>query len=179
MKQIQDLSGRELRWVQPRAFQCSYELRDGDQVVATLQSPQFSSAAVFESGGGRWTFRRAGFWVPRTLVFDASERPIATYHPSFWLPGGSLEIEGVGTLRAKSNFSLSRFDFRGNGEEPLVRCGRFRGIFHRGSTTWIAPGATGRGELAWLAGLAWYLALKMQDEAGASAGAAAAIAASG
>lgn len=180
MKQMRNLSGRELRWVQPRAFRCSYELRDGEEVVATLQSAQNSSSAVvFESADGRWTFRRAGFWVPQTIVFDSSERAIARFHPNFWYPGGTLDIEGAGTLKAKSNFSMSRLDFRDGDVEPVIRCERFRGIFHRGSITRIAPPAAGRGELPWLVGLAWHLALKMQDEAGAAAGAAAAVAASG
>ena len=175
MKKIQSLSGRELRWVQPKAFQCSYELRDGDEVVATLRSSRkFSSTVDFESADGRWTFRRVGFCVSRTLVFgDDPERPLATYHPSVWHGGGTLDIHGAEALRAKANFSMSRLEFR-DGDQPIVRCDRFRGLFHRSSTTTIAPRVAQRPELPWLVGLAWYQAIKMQDDAGAAAAAAAA-----
>ncbi len=35
MKRMQDLVGRELKWVQPRAMKREFELRDGDEVAAT------------------------------------------------------------------------------------------------------------------------------------------------
>lgn len=179
MKMIQELTGRGLRWSQPRALQCDYELRDGDEVVATLASRgSFYPTSSFASADGRWEFRQAGFWGLRTLIrAEGSSEEVATLCRSAWHAGGRIEVRGAEVLQARSNFTMTRLEFRDMSGHPIVRCDRFRGVFRKSADLWLAPDAANQSELPWLAGLIWHFALRLQQEMGGVAGAAAAAAA--
>jgi hypothetical protein len=155
-----------------------YELRDGDEVVATLAcSGSLKPTSSFASADGRWEFRQANFWGMRTLILAAdSSTEVAAFHHSAWTGGGRLEIRGVPVLQAKSNFTMTRLEFQDLSGHPIMRCDRFRGMFHKSADLRLAPDAADRNELPWLAGLIWHLVLKLQRE---TSGAAAAAAAAG
>jgi len=176
VKKIQELTGRSLRWEQPRAMECLYELRDGDKVVATLAcSGSFKPTSSFASADGRWEFRQANFWGMRTLIFaEGSCTEVATFHHNMWTGGGRLEIRGVPVLQAKSNFTMTRLEIQNLSGHPIVRCDRFRGMFHKSADLRLAPDAEDLSERPWLAGLIWHLVLKLQRETSGAAGAAAA-----
>ena len=178
MKKIQELTGRELRWSQPRALQCDYELRDGSEVVATMECRgSFNPTATFTSADGRWVFRQGGFWGMRTLVFaEGSSAEVATLCRSVWYAGGRIEVQGAQVLQARSNFTMTRLEIRDMNGHPIVRCDRFRGMFRKSADLRLASDAADRSELPWLAGLIWHFALKLQQEVGGFAGAAAAAA---
>jgi hypothetical protein len=69
----------------------SYELKLNDEVVGTLQHPRFwSSSFVAGSQSGRWTFRRGGWFGAVSEVLDSSsQQQIATFK-SVWGGGGTL-----------------------------------------------------------------------------------------
>jgi len=181
MKKIQELTGRVLHWSQARAFQCLHELRDGDEVVATLTwRGSFNPTGLFTSADGRWEFRQGGFWGMRTLVFaEGSSTEVATLHRSVWHPGGRLEVQGAQVLQARTNFTMTRLEFQDMSGRPVARCDRFRGMFRKSADLRLAPEAANLMELPWLAGLIWHVALRLQQEAGGAAAGAAAAAAAG
>jgi hypothetical protein len=67
MKKINELAGGELVWVQLARLKQEFELRAGDDVIATLRW-QRSSLAIAETADQSWTFKREGFWHPHRHV---------------------------------------------------------------------------------------------------------------
>src|SRR5215469_13955794 len=68
-----------------------FELKQNDQIVATLRSPNLWCSS-FEASTSRdnWIIRRSGFWGNRAEIVDASsEHPIATFK-SAWGGKGTL-----------------------------------------------------------------------------------------
>jgi len=143
-----DLAGRDLRWIKSNG----YELRDGDDVVATLRfRSRWGSLATAESADGCWTFKRVGFL--QTL-------------------GG--ETTAVGKLQgAAANTScwMTKFAFSTEAGEPLVRFTKIFGLLKLSSTVDILPAATDQSAPPWLVMLGWYLTIQMHNDAGASAAA--------
>jgi len=154
-----------------------YELRDGDEVVATLSCRgSFNPTSRFARADGRWEFRQAGLWGLHTVILaEGSNSVVAMLHRSAWHAGGRIEIPGAQELRAKSNFTTTRLEFQDMSGHPIVRCDRFRGLLRKSADLRLAPDAANRSELPWLAGLIWHLVLRVQEDAGAAAGAAAAV----
>src|SRR3982074_1250153 len=98
MRSISEMAGQELVWAQPSVMKQAFELRAGDEVVATLVF-QRSSLARAETARKSWTFRREGFWHPRVTVRPAdSDQNEALFRPS-WTGGGSLELGDGRQLR--------------------------------------------------------------------------------
>jgi len=183
MKHVRDLAGLELTWVQPAALKLDFELRDGDEVVATLRfRSTFGSFATVETADGTWTFKRMGFFVTRVTICPAgSDDAIATFRNNTWSAGGTLELSGGRELHANSNFWGSRYEFKFGEEEFQVRFTRIRGALHLSSTLEISADAATLPELPWLVALGWYLVVMMSSDAaaGAAGGGAAAAAAAG
>jgi hypothetical protein len=178
MKKLSELVERDLEWVQPSAARREFELRDGGDVVATLRfRSALGSFATAETAEGSWTFKRVGFWSPRVTVCVAgTDREIASFRNNTWTGGGTLELSGGRALRASTNLWMSNYDFRNEADEPLVRYRKLGGLIHLSAKVEILRAAAGVPELSWLVVFAWYLAIKMRDDAasGAAAGAAAA-----
>jgi len=176
MKRMQELAGRELEWVQPKATKRGFELRDGEEVVATLTfRSAFGSLATAAAAEGSWTFKRVGFWRARVTVRAAgSEAEIAEFTNNTWTAGGTLRLADGRTFRASTNFWMTSFEFQTESENPLVRFRKVGGMFHLSCKVGIDSAAARLAELPWIVALGWYLAVKMHDDAaGAAAGAAA------
>src|SRR5262245_13206354 len=94
MKAIAEFARTPLQWVQPRALKMEYELRSGDQVVATLRfRSSFGSFATGKSGDVCWTCIRVGFWRTRATVRASdADTDLAVFHHSTWSEGGTLEL---------------------------------------------------------------------------------------
>src|SRR5262245_26243075 len=176
MKRIKELVGHELKWSQPSAMRREFELLNGEEVVATLKFRSlFGTHAIAQTADGEWTFKRVGFWKTQvTICPEGSDKEVAIFRNNTWTAGGTLELADGRALRANTNFWMSTYEFRNEGEEPLIRFHRFGGPFHLSSKVEIFRGAAGLPELPWLVALGWYLAVKMQDDAGGGAAAAAA-----
>lgn len=178
MKRIRDLVGRELKWIQPHATRRAFELRDGEEMVATLGfRSAFGSFATAQTADGSWTFKRVGFWQTRVTICPAgSENEIAAFKNNTWSAGGTLELADGRSYRANTNFWMTRYAFEDKAGEPLIQFTKIGGTFHRSSLAVVSPAAANLAETPWMVALGWYLAIKMQDDA-AGAGAAAAAAA--
>jgi hypothetical protein len=100
LRLIQEAADQELIWRQPSAFKEQYELRAGDEVLATLHwQSAWGTLATARTAEGEWTFKRSGFWQQRIGVRPlGSEREVATFVPD-WSGNGILTIEGERTFR--------------------------------------------------------------------------------
>jgi hypothetical protein len=92
-----------LTWSQScwgRRFECQ---RNG-QIVAVLERPSFWSRSFSGStDGGRWTFRRAGFWGNRAEILDADTgRPVAQFEKD-WGGPGALKFNDGHTFYLRSS----------------------------------------------------------------------------
>ncbi len=112
MKNIAELIGRELEWVQPSAWKMQYELRAGEEIVATLRfRSSFGSFATAESADGCWTFKRVGFWQTRVTIRGCgSDMDIAMFKNNTWSGGGTLELPDGRKVLATTNLWQTKFE---------------------------------------------------------------------
>jgi len=68
-----------------------FELKQNDQIVATLRRPgMWSSTFLAETANENWVIRRGGFWGNKAEILDAaSQQPIASFK-SAWGGKGTL-----------------------------------------------------------------------------------------
>jgi hypothetical protein len=169
MRPISQGTDQELLWTQPAALKREYVLSAGNEVLATLRFHRGTLAAA-ETGGGRWTFKRQGFWQPRVTVrLPDSDADIALFHPR-WTGGGQLEFQQGRTLRLSSaNLWQSEWLWQEN-NRPLIRFKGRHGIVKAHGAVEIDPSAADDPDLALLVTLGWYLILLYaQDMAATSA----------
>ena len=111
MKKIAGVIGRELEWVQPSAWKMEYELRAGDELIATLRfRSSFGSFGTGESADGCWTFKRVGFWQTRVTIRGCgSDMDIAMFKNNTWSGGGTLELPDGRKVLATTNLWQTNF----------------------------------------------------------------------
>ncbi len=171
MKHIAEMTGRELQWTQPHALKMEYELREGEEVVATLRfKSSFGSFATAESADGCWTYKRVGFWQTRATVRACgSESEIASFKNNTWSSGGTLEFPDGRKFLASTNFWQTKYDFRTETAQTLFHYTRIGGILHQSALVEIEPQAANIPELPWMVMLGWYLVVMMQQDSAAAA----------
>jgi hypothetical protein len=87
---VGNLEGRELAWAESRVTPGLFELRAGEEGLATLFWEE-KYTALAEMGPGRWRFKRVWGLNQREVVLDPVDgRELAAYKPSFLTSGGSL-----------------------------------------------------------------------------------------
>jgi hypothetical protein len=162
VKKIAEVIGRKLEWLQPSAWKMEYELRSGDELIATLRFRRsFGSFATAESADGCWTFKRVGFWQTRvTIRRCGSETDIAIFKNSTWSGGGTLELPDGRKVLATTNLWQTDFEFKTEAGEPLIRF-KPGGLVHLSATVEIQRDAVGVPELPWVVMLGRYLTVMM------------------
>ena len=170
MKKIAEMIGRELKWVQPSAWKMQYELRAGDELIATLRfRSSFGSFATAESADGCWTFKRVGFWQTRATIRGCeSEVDIAMFKNNTWSGGGTVELVGGQQYLATTNFWQTNLEFKTEAGETLVRLNP-GGLVHLSAKVDIRPNAAGVPELPWVVMFGWYLTVMMYMDTAAIA----------
>jgi hypothetical protein len=165
--------GTDLQWIQPHALRREFELRSGEETVATLAfRSAFGSLASAQTGEGSWTFKRVGFWRSHVTVRQAGrETDLAVFRNDTWSAGGTLELADGRAYRANSNFWMTSYQFTDASDQPLVRFTKVGGLLHLKCDVQVEPAGVSLAELPWLVSLGLYLVVKMRDD---SAGAAAA-----
>jgi hypothetical protein len=85
-------ASQSLRCVQPNILKMNYELRAGDEVMATLRFRSLmGTLATGESADGCWTFKRVGFLQASATVRSCgSDSDIAAFKHNTWSGGGTL-----------------------------------------------------------------------------------------
>lgn len=157
MRSISGVFGQELLWVQPSVTKQAFELRAGEEVVATLVW-QRSSLARAEIAERSWSFKREGFWHPQVTVRDPdSDQNEAVFRPS-WTGGGVLELSNGRLLRlGTANLWHSQWDWQLPDGSRLVHFRSRSGFLKSGAEVNIAEGAQDLPELPLLVVLGWYL----------------------
>jgi len=163
------LSSRSaLRWVQPHVFDRTYELRDGDDLVATLSfRSTFGSFATARTADGVWTFKRVGFWQTRATVrADGQPADLAVFQHATWSGGGTLRLADGREILVTTNFWQSRIEFRWPDGEVLFRYST-SGFLRQESDLEVMPALARVAEAAWLLPFGWYLVVMMHEDAAA------------
>ncbi len=162
VKKIAEVIGQELKWVQPSAWKMEYELRAGDELIATLRfRSSFGSFATAESADGCWTFKRVGFWQARVTIRGCgSDMDLAMFKNDTWSGGGTLELSGGRKILASTSFWQTNFEFKTEADEILVRF-KPGGLVHFSAKVDIQPNASGVPELPWIVMFGWYFAVMM------------------
>ncbi len=170
MKRLSEVTGLPLQWMQPSAWREAYELRAGDDLVATLRfRSTFGSFATAETAGDCWTFKRVGFWKTRVTVrlCEAGE-DLAVFHNNTWDGGGTLELADGRRYLASTNFWQTRYELQTEAGDPLLRFD-IGGVFRQSAGVIVEPAAVRLAELPLLITLGWYLAVMMHQDSSAAA----------
>lgn len=195
MRLIQEAADRELFWRQPSAMKSAYELRAGEETLATLTWRSMGgSLATARTAEGAWTFKRSGFWQQRVTARPLdSEREVATFKPE-WTGNGTLTLEGGRVYRwVSTGFWRQRSTWQGAHEAEIVGFSDASGFKTEGKVELsvvaaalpetaqlddlysplapeaLAPPSAPLAELPLLVTLGWYLiVLAAQDAAGAT-----------
>lgn len=150
-----------LEWKQPSMFKRVYELRVGDEILATLaKQGTFKNAYDVWTPYGQWTIRRKGFWQKDFVVLDAQGSEFANGHMGI---SGKTELwiaSGNGYQWKSTNFWGTQWEWRTLEGTPLVALNK--------KYITILPAAQDLPDLALLAVLARYLKT-IQDDANAAA----------
>jgi len=171
MKNIAPLLGHEFQWEQPNAFKMEYELRDGDDLVASLRfRSSFGTLATGESADGCWTFKRVGFWrTHATIRARGSDSDLAVFKNNTWSGGGTLEFPDGRKFLATTNFWQTQLEFKTETGGPLFHL-KSGGVVHLSAKVDFQPQAAAIPELPWMVMLGWYLTVMMHmDSASAAA----------
>ena len=97
MRSLFEVSSEELRWVKPKWLKRQYELRAGEEVVATLVRSG-GAGAIGEWSGGRYAFSQKGWFNPRILVDDDATADVNAPLATFIRRGGVLTLDDGRTL---------------------------------------------------------------------------------
>jgi len=150
----------------------AFELRSGDQVVATLAFEKtFGSLATGRTAVGAWTFKRAGFLQPRVTVREAgAELDLAVFHPT-WTGSGEVEFRSGARVHWRSfGFWSREWAFVRGAEERLVTFRPDDDVSSPGSRVELSAAARRMPEAGVLLCLGIYLrALAMHEAAAAAA----------
>jgi hypothetical protein len=167
MKNLRDVVGHPMRWMQASAAEQTYELRAGDDVVATLRWQKTGgSLALAESAEGRWTFKRTGFFSPRVTVRAVgTESDIAVFTPDWFAGRGTLELASGRRFRwATMSFWRSQMAFCNEAGQPIVHYKPEWALQLAAAKVEIEQAAVAIAELSLLVLLGWYFMLLMAED---------------
>jgi hypothetical protein len=168
MKSFGDLQARLLSWTQPKAFRRAYELRAGDELLATLhwEKKTLHHDAVGETHQGCWAIKNSRLLHPRVTVRAAETDAIQAVF--------TAHLNGKGTvhLRNQNEFLWLSTDFWGaewglfnSKRNPILQIIPNYGLIRASAEVNLQPEAFQYPELPLLAILGWYLMLEMNSEA--------------
>jgi hypothetical protein len=168
MRKISALVDHEIEWQQLKGLKSEFELRFGDEIVATMKLPKMlSSAAVFRCEEGSWTIERVGFFSSKTIVHaEGSTKEVGTYSPRPWKGGGIVELTEGRKLELRTNVWKGTFEWCTEEGESIVH------MKGRGFLKYVVDVRMGRSalkwpELPWLIALVFYQMLMMRRDSAA------------
>lgn len=158
MRSITDYADQELRWTQPSGWERAYELRAGEELLATLRFLG-GTLAEAETAEGRWTLEREGFLRTRVTVrAPGSDTDLAVFRPH-WAGGGDLVGGlGEGLEFASASFWHSEWVWRAE-DRVLISYRGPGGLLKANAAMELAPEAGALPNVGLLAVLGWYLLL--------------------
>jgi hypothetical protein len=171
MRTISALLDHEIAWQQLEGLKSEFELRFGDEVVATLKlRKMLSSVATFQCAEGIWTMERVGFFNSKTVVrAEGSTVDHGTYSPRPWKGGGIVELSESRTLELRANMWKGTFEWCTATGESIVHM-KGRGFWKYSVDVSMSRSAAKWPELPWLIGLMFYqMIMARRDSAAHSA----------
>lgn len=172
MKPIGDFAALQLQWDESPEVKQRYDLRTGDELLATLAFERRTLANA-ECAAGRWTFKREGFWRPQVTIREiGSESNLAVFRPHLG-GGGELSAGDGEPYHFKSaNFWSTEWIWQ-HQDRTLVAYKRGDGFGMKAGVD-IAPEARQLPQLSLLVVLGWYLMVLFAQDVAVQSGAAAA-----
>jgi hypothetical protein len=161
MGPIAAVAGQELLWAQPSRMKRAYELRAGDEILATL-CWQRGSLADAEAADHQWTFKQPRGWNPPVTVrARGSDVDIAVFHRSWGTTTGSLELApGRGMVLGFAHYWLrTEWVWLEEAGATLVHVKAARWLLKTEGRVEISPRAAGLPDTPLLVLLGWYLLL--------------------
>lgn len=129
MKSIKALVDHTLIWSQPKGMRSEYELRFGNDLVATLQFPKMlSSNAVAESEDGSWEIERVGVFDTAITIRKAGHEAASATFKAKVFKSSTVELEGGKTLELQQHIWQGIYELRADTGEPLMEL-KSRGFF--------------------------------------------------
>ncbi len=157
-----------LTWTKPRLFKSNYELRFGDELLATLRFQRiFRSAAIAEGEDGCWIFDRRGILKRRTIVrLCGSSTTAATFRKNTWKEGGRLELSDGRTFTVIASLWKHSLEIQTDAGETLIQMNS-RGVFRPSAKVQMYRTCLHVPEFPWMVMLGWYLIIMMKRDAAA------------
>lgn len=111
---------QDLRWIHPDLTRQYFELRSGDEVVATLTWDPTGESAAAKANDRSWTLRRLGFLNPHVVALDGSGSQ--TFRFDATMSGGGMGHARDGHLyRWYSNLWRAEWGWMDSGENDLLK----------------------------------------------------------
>jgi hypothetical protein len=170
MKSIHEFANQELLWVQPKALQRTYELRAGDDVVATLRwEKAWGSLVTAVTAKRQWTFKRVGFLHPRVTIRQAGSESDLALVELRWHGGGDVQFANGRRFHWRNtSFWRGEWAFITLEGEKLIQFKHRFSLTKMKGHVEIEAGARALPELSLLAALGWYLMGLMSEDAAAT-----------
>jgi hypothetical protein len=174
MRSLESIDLSRLEWDQPKGMRRYFELRSGDDVVATMEwTGAFSNRAIVTSTAGRWFIDRPGFWQRKVVAWNAdSNTRLAALNYNLWHEGDLVLASEQAFHWGAQNFWRTRWAFTDAAGQPVVQFNTGNRWFRMAGTVKIPVGAERRDELLLLIVTGWYLAYMARQDAAVAASAA-------
>jgi hypothetical protein len=102
-----------------------------------------------------------------TIRESGSETDLGVFKNNTWSGGGTLELADGRRFPADTNFWATKFEFKTEAGEALIRYSKIGGFLHASSQTEIHTAAKDLREMPWMVMLGWYLTVMMQADSAA------------
>lgn len=181
MGMLQQYTGQELIWESSHTAKRTYELRAGDQVLATLTQPSaWNQRRTGSSDEGAFSFARVGVFRQRIVITNAtSGAEVANMPPSGRSRDSIVTLpDGRTYFWHKANVWGTKWAWLDSTEQPVMSFKQSGGFTIRCEVT-IEPAAATDPHLALLAQLGWFQMLLAQADIAATSAAATSVAVTG
>jgi hypothetical protein len=171
MRLIRDVAATDLHWIQPEILSRHWELRTGEEVIATLKWEKMTgSLATATAADGTWTFKRSGFLNVRVHVRAAgSDQDVAVFYPK-WTGNGTLEgPDGARVQWSSKGFFHAQWGWKTDQETEIMTLRSAPTILRHGAALHVEPAFQSRRDLSLLALFGFYLTIMISEDAAAAA----------
>ncbi|MDX1583549.1 MAG: hypothetical protein R3338_08115 [Thermoanaerobaculia bacterium] len=164
MKAIGEVS-QELKWVHPDVEKRYYELRAGEEIVATLEwdSPD-GSVAIAKTSTGSWSLRRLGFLNPHVVALETGSGSQVFRFDATMSGGGLAQASDGHHYRWYATLWRAEWGWMDTGGSELVKFHRSFDVDekHEGNLDVLEKGRKVP-QLDLLVTVGWYLIIMVAD----------------
>lgn len=168
MKSIREASAH-LDWTHPEPTSRAYDLKDGDEVVATLRIEQGVESATATESSGTWSLKKFGYDSPHVIVRAKSSEADHAKFDSSEDEAGSLRFEDGRQFRWEANLWRGEWSWIDTAADQVVAFKRDFDVTERHEgTVNIFPKGAESPHVAVLVILGWYLIIVAAETSGAA-----------